>query len=285
MRGISGRFQPGFSRMLLASFLLHVIILTSGIFLAKGEKRKIFFVPTYTTVEIVESPGGKAGPAPERALIEKTRPERTAALKKETAAKIEKPKGTARPETPKTIEKKTRRTEEKLLVEKTIAAIRKRETRREEEELVSQRIKGIRERLKEEESAGGRAKKAREGVSAPESVSVETPRRTGAAGGVTREFLDVEFKQYYNAVGTKIQSLWVYPGESAGDLQTVLSLNLLRSGEVKSVRVEKASGNALFDESAIKAIKKASPFPPLPGEMKGDSIEIGVRFCPEGCER
>jgi len=63
----------------------------------------------------------------------------------------------------------------------------------------------------------------------------------------------------------------------------VLSIGIARSGELRSVRIEKKSGNSLFDESAIKAVKKAAPFAPIREEIKEDFLEIGVRFCPGGC--
>jgi len=44
---------------------------------------------------------------------------------------------------------------------------------------------------------------------------------------------------------------------------------------VKDARIEKPSGNVLFDRSALRAIAKASPVTPPPYEM-----EIGVRFYP-----
>jgi TonB family protein len=41
---------------------------------------------------------------------------------------------------------------------------------------------------------------------------------------------------------------------------------------------EKHSGNRYFDESAMKAIKKASPFPPFPDSIRDNNIDVGIRF-------
>ena len=41
---------------------------------------------------------------------------------------------------------------------------------------------------------------------------------------------------------------------------------------------EKRSGNSYFDESALRAVKKSVPFPPLTGWVTSRSIEIGIRF-------
>jgi TonB family protein len=62
------------------------------------------------------------------------------------------------------------------------------------------------------------------------------------------------------------------------NLVAVIDAKILRNGNVDDIGFEKRSGNRYFDESAIKAIRKASPFPPLPEWIKDNYIEVGVRF-------
>jgi TonB family protein len=62
------------------------------------------------------------------------------------------------------------------------------------------------------------------------------------------------------------------------NIETVVLARILRNGAVTDVTFEKRSGNRYFDDSAIRAIKKASPFPPLPAWIRDNSIEIGIRF-------
>jgi TonB family protein len=109
-------------------------------------------------------------------------------------------------------------------------------------------------------------------------LSHTAPRR------VTKELFDLEFKAYYNKVGARIQSRWVYAGTDK-ELEAVLSIKIARSGELKKIIFEKRSRNADFDDSALRAVKKAAPFPPLPEEIGGDFLELGVRFCPGGCKQ
>ncbi|MDP2753115.1 MAG: energy transducer TonB, partial [Nitrospirota bacterium] len=59
------------------------------------------------------------------------------------------------------------------------------------------------------------------------------------------------------------------------DLEAIISIKIKRDGAITAQRIEKSSGNTLFDRSAIKALAKASPLSPPPYEM-----EIGVRFYP-----
>ena len=54
-----------------------------------------------------------------------------------------------------------------------------------------------------------------------------------------------------------------------------MSVKILRDGTAIVQKVERSSGNALFDRSARRAVERASPLSPPPYEM-----EIGVRFYP-----
>jgi TonB family protein len=56
----------------------------------------------------------------------------------------------------------------------------------------------------------------------------------------------------------------------------VVSITVMRDGRAKVNGFERSSGTAVFDQSALKAIEKASPFDPPPFEL-----EIGVRFRPD----
>lgn len=78
---------------------------------------------------------------------------------------------------------------------------------------------------------------------------------------------------YYSIISRKIWQQWIYPDMNVSGLEVIISIKIDRSGKVISHEIEKSSGNALFDRSAIRAISKASPLPPPHGEM-----EIGVRF-------
>ena len=80
---------------------------------------------------------------------------------------------------------------------------------------------------------------------------------------------------YYSMITKEIWQQWVYPDTGKKDIEAIISVKILRDGTAIVQKVEKSSGDALFDRSAIRAIAKASPLPPPPQEM-----EIGVRFYP-----
>jgi TonB family protein len=67
--------------------------------------------------------------------------------------------------------------------------------------------------------------------------------------------------------------------------ETVISVTINRDGTVSDYNVEKSSGNSYFDQTAIRAIKRASPLPPFPPSWLQKSINIGIKFsCKEGCQ-
>jgi TonB family protein len=92
--------------------------------------------------------------------------------------------------------------------------------------------------------------------------------------------MDAKVRAYYAMIWSRIKSGWSLPaGILPGDsLETVIDVTILRSGTVTDVNFEKRSGNRFFDDSAMKAIRKASPFPPLPAWVGEASLGVGIRF-------
>lgn len=85
---------------------------------------------------------------------------------------------------------------------------------------------------------------------------------------------------YYAEIWSKIRRQWSLPQGilPKGNVETIINAKILRNGAVMDVGFEKRSGNRYFDDSAVRAVRKASPLPPLPAWIRGNSIEIGIRF-------
>lgn len=80
---------------------------------------------------------------------------------------------------------------------------------------------------------------------------------------------------YYSMVINTIRQNWIFPESIDKDLLAIITIRIAKDGRVTIGRIEKSSGNALFDRSALRAITSANPLPAPPQE-----IEIGVRFMP-----
>jgi outer membrane biosynthesis protein TonB len=96
--------------------------------------------------------------------------------------------------------------------------------------------------------------------------------------------LDSKLNEYYSMIWAKIKEAWTIPEnllKETVDLETIIVLIIGRDGKIQKWWFEKKSGNALYDQMAMRAIKKAEPLPPIPKEFSENTLEIGIRFIPE----
>jgi TonB family protein len=121
---------------------------------------------------------------------------------------------------------------------------------------------------------------------APEPVRPGRPDAPPAStGSITLDVSDFPFTYYLRQVQAKISERWAPPrGTLAGGERVVVLFEISRDGQIRDPAVEKSSGHAIYDQSALRAIMDASPFPPLPPEFKAPSLKVhfGFEFRPEG---
>lgn len=65
----------------------------------------------------------------------------------------------------------------------------------------------------------------------------------------------------------KVTRNWIEPPGATEGLDVLLAVSVTRTGEVVSAQVERSSGNQRFDDSAVRAVLKASPLP-FPADPK-----------------
>jgi TonB family protein len=113
-----------------------------------------------------------------------------------------------------------------------------------------------------------------------EDIRKRTDTSTSTSGQVGEQETGAKINAYYALIWSRIKGQWALPPGilPRGNIEAIIHTRILKNGTVANVSFEKHSGNRYFDESAMKAIKKASPFPPLPAWMRDSSIEVGIRF-------
>jgi len=93
-----------------------------------------------------------------------------------------------------------------------------------------------------------------------------------------------KLNDYYSMIWAKIKEAWTIPDQllkDRVDLEAVIVVIIDRDGKVQESWFEKKSGNGLYDQMAMRAIKKAEPLPRIPKEFKEKTLEIGIRFLPD----
>ena len=92
--------------------------------------------------------------------------------------------------------------------------------------------------------------------------------------------VNAQTKEYIGFVWSRVKKNWTMPQAlmPKENIETIIDVIISRSGALEHMGFEKRSGNRYFDDSALRAVKKSSPFPPLPSWIMDSSIEIGIRF-------
>ncbi|MGE5285046.1 MAG: energy transducer TonB [Actinomycetota bacterium] len=92
---------------------------------------------------------------------------------------------------------------------------------------------------------------------------------------------EVQYISYFASIKRKIELVWQYPYEAAvagigGEL--VLDFVIARSGAVDSIDLVRGSGSKILDDEAIRSIRTAAPFDPIPADYKIPKLQIRGRF-------
>jgi TonB family protein len=93
-----------------------------------------------------------------------------------------------------------------------------------------------------------------------------------------------KWDDYYSMVWAKIKAQWTLPEDfqkGKTELESIIVMIIRRDGTVQKSWFEKRSGDALYDQMAMRAIMKAEPFPPIPKEFSDNTVEIAIRFHPD----
>ena len=96
--------------------------------------------------------------------------------------------------------------------------------------------------------------------------------------------LESRLNEYYSMIWAKIKEAWTIPENSLkemANLSTVVVITIDRDAKMKKTWFEKKSNNTFYDQMAMRAIKKAEPWPPIPRDFGENTLEIGIRFFPE----
>lgn len=98
----------------------------------------------------------------------------------------------------------------------------------------------------------------------------------GMGGG---ELRPAEFFVYKRVLESYLKSGWRWP-DSFANLQTVVEIDLEADGNIADIRIAKSSGIGEFDDSVIRAIKKANPVPKPPDKVYDFFKQVRVTFDP-----
>lgn len=227
------------TRLLVVSAILHVVVLVL-VPLIPGVRRQYEFEPQAYAVELVELPREEA----EEATVEPPtleQPKQEQPEPEEAIPEEPAPKPRAR------VKKPPPKPPQKTLEEK------------------------IAERLSKEDEERPRRERKTEGAPA---ASAPTPTTTIKASQITPSW-------YLSVIHGKVSSNWDQPSArliAEESLTVVVSFRIRQDGSVSGITVRRSSGRSTVDQSATKAVRDSTPFPPLTGVIPGDHLDVTIDF-------
>ncbi len=82
------------------------------------------------------------------------------------------------------------------------------------------------------------------------------------------------FTQTFNKIASNYRNTFLYDGT----LVCVVYFQVIKSGRIIELRIEKSSGFSEFDETCLRAIERSKPFPPLPNDFRDEILGITLPF-------
>jgi colicin import membrane protein len=145
------------------------------------------------------------------------------------------------------------------------------------EDLKKDALARLEKKVAETPSGGTGEKSQSEGGSGEGARGKGSGRGLGGGGDSFAEGV------YKSQIKDQIEKNWAFSEQlfrGQRNLETIVVIRILPSGEIQDIWIDKKSGNQYLDESAIRAIKKSNPLPPR--EFGLYNYEVKIRFTPEG---
>ena len=277
-------FYFGISLCIHLGFIGYMVLLPES-----APKRR--FAPGSINVSLVSLPGPPASaPAPTSKPAAKTvglpKPE----AKNKAKAPPPKPIAVA-PKPQKTVSLATEKSKWKVkkslkkktldrrkMIDQAVSGVQKK-VEKSKSDSVNQAIESLKKKVAQSEASTGQTGQTAKAATA--TAGSGASGATGSGGKRALELIDI----YKIEVAFQVERHWAFSEQLAGDgraLQASLVFRVLPSGEVTDIRFTERSGNSYLDESAHKAIVKASPVSPHPEGVRTLYVTVALRFTPQG---
>jgi len=130
--------------------------------------------------------------------------------------------------------------------------------------------KALAQKRQQEEERRQRAEneKALKQQMAAEEKRMQAEQQAAVQRRAAQQAKQSEVDKYKNLIENRIYQNWVKPPGIDKGLKCVLELQLIPGGEVIDIRVSKSSGDPVYDQSVVAAVKRASPLP-VPSSASG----------------
>lgn len=115
----------------------------------------------------------------------------------------------------------------------------------------------------------------------PVTWSTGGQRSNRSDGPIRLDTKNPQYITYFGSVKRAIEVVWQYPDLALkyglqGKL--LLEFSILGNGELERAKIIRSSGSNLLDEEALRAVRSAAPFSPIPPWIGKDKLDILASF-------
>ncbi len=115
----------------------------------------------------------------------------------------------------------------------------------------------------------------------PVTWSPSGERRSSKEGAVRLDTREPRYVSYFTSIKRAIEVVWEYPEPALrhglqGKL--VLEFTILGNGNLEGTRLIRSSGFSVLDQEALRAVRAASPFHPIPPWIDKTRLDVTASF-------
>jgi TonB family protein len=86
------------------------------------------------------------------------------------------------------------------------------------------------------------------------------------------------YGSYLSIMRQRIWGEWTQSAVLGSNYACVVGLTVAGNGDISKISLEKSSGNAFYDNLALRAVRNSSPLPPLPSGIGKDEQRFRIQF-------
>jgi len=247
--------------MLGLSILFHLGIFSAFLFVPEAMPTRRFDNIIYS-VDLVEMPAQKALELRQAKSVTEEK-SKTVVMNDEQAKRISSPKEEKKP---------------LVIAKRTVQT--KKPSKKKSDISPAERIDSAISKIQSEAKSKEETEKEEEARLEKTLASLENRfGRSSGRDGTGQPIEGIPMQIYRMEVENRIYSNWAYPERK--ELKATIVLTVRRDGTILETKIKRRSGDPLFDESALKAVKRSDPLPPFPEIYKKSYVEIDIFFNPQ----